>query len=291
MLTTPVALALGFGAGVAVAVVVAALLRARRVVPRRPATASPRARVAPAPPATPEPKAGEHHPSEREVAAAWMQFLRREVTETVGAINSRLAVVKTLIAGLPRDGLGLAQRDVLDRACHELDRAVSATAALHGHVSSTAPKPARPSVTEVRPHVVRTGVILVVDSDDTTRDVIGEVFRSAGHRVLPARDGVEAFTVLQQEPVDCIISETRISRLSGEGLYTQVEQRLPHLARRFVFIAGDTQDPDVREFLERSGRLLIPKPFDVELLVEAVDEVLEAVALETTAQESGTARP
>jgi len=133
------------------------------------------------------------------------------------------------------------------------------------------------------------GVILVVESDDTTREVIGEVFRCAGHRVLPARNGVEAFDVLQQEPVDCIVSETRVSRLSGEGLYTQVEQRLPHLARRFVFISGDTQEPEVRQFLERSGCLLIPKPFDVELLVEAVDEILEAVALGAQGREAGAA--
>jgi CheY-like chemotaxis protein len=287
----PVALALGFGAGVVVASGVAMLLRARQAAPGRRARADvPPVRTGPAAGATREPASGDRQTSEREIAAAWMQFLRREVAETVGAINSRLTVVKALLAGLPRNDLGLPHREALDRVGLELDRAVSATATLHGHVSSTAPEPARPSVSTVRPHVVRTGVILVVESDDTTREVIGEVFRCAGHRVLPARNGVEAFTVLQQEPVDCIISETRVSRLSGEGLYSQVEQRLPHLARRFVFIAGDTQEPGVREFLERSGCLLIPKPFDVELLVEAVDEVLESVAAASPARNRGTAR-
>ena len=288
-MTTPAALALGVVAGVALALVVAGLARSRRrPAPPRSEPSGARAATAPTPTTTPAP-APEHHPSEREVAAAWLQFLRREVGETVGAINSRLTVVKALIGSLPRDDLGLSQRDLLDRASVELDRAVGSTATLHGLVSSTAPKPARPSVTRVRPHVVRAGVILVVESDDTTREVIGEVFRCAGHRVLPARNGVEAFEVLQQEPVDCIVSETRVSRLSGEGLYTQVEQRLPHLARRFVFISGDTQEPEVRQFLERSGCLLIPKPFDVELLVEAVDEILEAVAHGTQGREAGAA--
>jgi CheY-like chemotaxis protein len=293
VLTTPVALTLGFGAGLALAVALILLLRTRDrgAVPRPAAASRPPARVTPALTTMPGPAPADHHPAEREVAAAWMQFVRREVAETVGAINSRLTVVKALIGSVPRDGLGLAQRDALDRACVELDRAVGATATLHGQVSSTAPTPARPSVTKVRPHVVRTGVILVVDPDDVIRDVIGEVFRSAGHRVLPARNGVEAFTVLQQEPVDCIISETRVSRLSGEGLYSQVEQRLPHLARRFVFIAGDTQEPEAREFLERTGCALIPKPFDVELLVEAVDEILEAAADGTPFPAAARPRP
>lgn len=283
-MTTPVALALGFGAGVILALVAAVLLQARqREADARPPVQPP----APAPP--PEPPAIPSPPSEREVAAAWLQFLRREVADTVGAMNTRFTVIKALLAGLPRDNLGLAERETLERVNLELERAVSATATLHGHVSSTAPEPARPSVTSVRPHVVRTGVILVVESDDTTREVIGEVFRCAGHRVLPARNGVEALTLLQQERVDCIISETRVSRLSGEGLYSQIEQRLPHLLRRFVFIAGDTQDQEVRAFLERSGSILIPKPFDVELLVEAVDGVLEAVAAENPSLEDTAA--
>lgn len=286
MLTIPVALTLGFGAGLAVAVALVLLLRTRD----RGVVSRPPVRDTPAPTVMPGPAPAGHHPSEREVAAAWLQFVRREVAETVGAINNRLTVVKTLIAGLPRDDLAPAQRDVLDRVCLELDRAAGATATLHGQVSSAAPTPARPSVTAVRPHEVRPGVILVVDSDDTTREVLGEVFRSAGHRVVPARDGVEAFAVLQAEPVDCIVSETHVSRLGGEGLYAQVEHRLPHLMRRFVFISGDTQEPGIREFLDRSGCLLIPKPFDVELLVEAVNEVLDAAANGTPSPEGGAAR-
>jgi CheY-like chemotaxis protein len=281
-MTIPVALAFGFGAGVLVALAGALLLRGRgaspKPTPSRPASPDAASQAS----ETSESPEGARRLSEREVAGAWMQFLRREVTDTVNAINSRLTVVKALLAGLPREEMALLQRETLDRVALELERAVSATAMLHGHVSSTAPEPARPSVTAPRPHVVRTGVILVVESDDTTRDVIGEVFRCAGHRVLPARNGIEAFALLEREPVDCVISETRMSRLSGEGLYAQVEQHMPHLARRFVFIAGDTQDPEVREFLDRTGCLLIPKPFDVELLVEAVDEVIEAVAATKT---------
>ena len=215
--------------------------------------------------------------SEREVAAVWLQFLRKEVGETVGAVNTRLTAIKALLAALGQDDLSAAQRAALERIGTELDRATAATADLHRQVSSSASAPSRPSVTAVRPHTVRPGVLLVVDSDDTIRDVLGQLFRAAGHRVIPARDGVEAFAILQQEPVDCVISETRVDRLSGEGLYAQVEQRLPHLTRRFVFVSGDTQRPEVRDFLERSGRPVLPKPFDVEMLAEAVNRVLESV--------------
>jgi CheY-like chemotaxis protein len=277
-LTVPEALALGCALGLTVSVVLAVLARRRGRVSKAAAAPPRTARPALLSGAVraPPPRASLAQ-SEREVAAAWLQFLRREVAETVGAVNTRLTAIKVLLVSVGQGDLNDVQRTALDRIGTELERAAAATADLHRQVSSSASAPARLSVTAARPHAVRPGVLMVVDSDDTIREVLGQLFESAGHRVIPARDGVEAFTLLQQEPVDCVISETRVSRLSGEGLYTQVEQRLPHLARRFVFVSGDTQQADVRAFLERSGCPVVPKPFDVELLVEAVHRVLGSV--------------
>lgn len=271
-LTAVEALALGGALGLIVGVVLLVLTRRHRA-----ANPAPVSRAAPPSPARPAPARPSLAQSEREVAAVWLQFLRKEVAETVGAVNTRLTAVKALLGTVGQGDLTAPQLAALERIGTELDRATAATADLHRQVSSSAPAPARPSGGTARPRAVRPGVLLVVESDDTVRDVLGQLFRAAGHRVIPARDGVEAFTILQQEPVDCVISETRVSRLSGEGLYMQVEQRLPHLARRFVFVSGDTQQADVRDFLDRSGRPVIAKPFDVDVLVEAVNEVLETV--------------
>jgi CheY-like chemotaxis protein len=271
-------MALGFCAGLLVALVALFLTRRRRPTAAPGLSAGARAgRATPTPVVAAPDKRASVAQSEREVAAVWLQFLRREVAQTVAAVNTRLTAIKALLAGLSRGDLTDVQRATLERIATELERVTSATADLHRHVSSSATAPARPSVTTVRPHDVRPGVLLVVDPDDSIRDVLGQLFQAAGHRVIPARDGVEAFAMLQREPVDCVISETRIARLSGEGLYAQVEQQLPHLARRFVFVSGDTQQPDVRAFLERAGRPVLPKPFDAELLVEAVNGVLESV--------------
>jgi len=284
-LTTMEAVGLGCCVGLACGLGLLVVTRRRRTPGRRAKAGGQPRSPRGDPPAAP---AAAHSPpaqSEREVAGLWLQFLRKEVAETVGAVNTRLTAVKALLAGLGHGDLSATQRATLERIATELDRATAATADLHRQVSSSSGAPVRPSVTTVRQHEVHPGVLLVVDSDDTMREVLGQLFRAAGHRVVPARDGVEAFTILQQEPVDCVISQTRVSRLSGEGLYAQVEQRLPHLARRFVFVSGDTQQPDVRDFLERCGRPVLPMPFDVELLVEAVNGVLESV------QSGGTGAP
>jgi CheY-like chemotaxis protein len=264
------ALGVGVGGG---AVLATARGRARRR--EVPPPASHAVDPPPTPPRPPAELSAGATPAEREIAVAWLRFLRREVADTVNAINNRLQVIRILASGVDRSKLTTHQVEALNQIDVEVGRAAAATASLHRHVSSATPEPARPSGTLARAERTRHGAILVVEGDDAGREAVGELFRVLGHRVIPARDGVEAFTILQQEPVDCVVADTRRSRLGGIGLYTQVEERLPHVARRFVFMSGDTQEPETRAFLDRVGRPVLPKPYDVRLLIDMVTAVLE----------------
>jgi CheY-like chemotaxis protein len=276
-MTTPMAMLLGVGLGLVIGLLIGWLIRGTRQAAAVPAPGPPPVRRA-ARSSEPAIRPQSADAQEREVAAGWLRFLRQEVADTVNAVNNRLQVIRILAAGVDRTSLDPAQIQALNQIDVEVGRASGSAASLHRHVTSSAPEPSRPSVATARPRAVRSGVILVVEGDDAGREALGQVFRNFGHRVIPARDGLEAFAVLQQEPVDCVITDTRMSRLSGMALYTQVEDRLPTLARRFVFVSGDTQEPDTRAFLERVGCPVLPKPFDVQLLIEAVTEILERPA-------------
>jgi CheY-like chemotaxis protein len=292
--TTPVAFLVGIGVGLVVARIV--VLASRRSTPQR-ASASHDVNDAKTRQSDSLERAGseaqeeqdERKQPEREVAAAWLLFLRREVDNAVAALNNRLTVLKTLAHHMQSEGGAADSRESLQKMLVELDRAVAATAALHKHVSSAAPAPlpAIPSV-GVQPQTSsRAGAILIVESDDGVREVLGRLFQGLGHRVVPARDGVEGFEILQSQRVDCVISATHLSRLSGMGFYNQVEQRLPFAARRFVFICGETQQTDVREFLEQTGCPMVPKPVDVGQLVEAVNGVIAKVVHDPANRRSG----
>jgi CheY-like chemotaxis protein len=272
-MTLPVALLVGLGAGLVLAWIDAFVARRRagRARSRLPAAAEEREQQ--------EQQEDRHAPpqSEREVAAAWLQFLRQEVADTVAGINNRLTVIKTLAHTILRGDGSLKVQDGLEQMLVEVDRAAAATAALQQHVSSTASAPVIPAVADAPARPSRPGAILIVDSDDGVREVLGQLFQSLGHRVVPAHDGVEGFEILQSERVDCVVTATHLSRLSGVGFYTQVEQRLPFASRRFVFICGESQRPDIREFLESTGCPIIPKPLNVAVLVEAVNQVIAKV--------------
>ena len=65
--------------------------------------------------------------------------------------------------------------------------------------------------------------------------------------------------------------------LDGPGLYREVERRHPGLARRFVFLTGDTLSPETREFLEpRRGIPSVTKRFALPEVRLAVERALRA---------------
>jgi CheY-like chemotaxis protein len=237
--------------------------------------------AAPAGPASPPPGPPEKgemalsgKPS-KELATAWVQFLRDEVADAANALNNRLAVIKTLHQRFHGAAAGGEQQHALEQMATEIDRAAAITAKLLSRATSGATDVVPPAFVALSTRARRQGVILVVEDDDGNREAITRLLSSAGHRVIPARDGLEAFSTLELGTVDCVVSDFRMPALGGRGLYEQVEERMPQLARLFVFVTGDYTRPDTREFLEKSGCPVVAKPFQVETLLNAVAAVLE----------------
>ena len=87
-------------------------------------------------------------------------------------------------------------------------------------------------------------------------------------------NGFDAFTVLESVEADCIICDIKLPYLDGRTLFEQVEQRLPHLASRFVFVTGDYTNPGTLSFLKLSGQPYVCKPYELEALLGAVAVIL-----------------
>jgi len=81
---------------------------------------------------------------------------------------------------------------------------------------------------------------------------------------------VAALDLLQRERFDLILTDIRMPRLDGPGLYRELRQRDPGLARRLVFLTGDTLSPDVAQMLAESGLPSVTKPFDLEDVLRVV---------------------
>ncbi len=114
--------------------------------------------------------------------------------------------------------------------------------------------------------------VLIVDDEPAVRDVLESALEAAGYLVQSARDGDEALLMLRTGDFHVVVCDLRLPGVDGTRLYEMMVDERPHLARRFIFITGDTVSPETRDFLQRTGCRSLAKPFRLTQLRQVVAE-------------------
>jgi two-component system NtrC family sensor kinase len=122
----------------------------------------------------------------------------------------------------------------------------------------------------------RAARILVVDDEEEIADLMRAFLETAGYEVLTAESGAVALELLAETEVDAIVSDLRMPDIDGAALWREVRQREPLLARRMLFVTGDTLSPGAQRFLDDAGCTSLDKPFAKKDLLERVKDLLDA---------------
>lgn len=115
--------------------------------------------------------------------------------------------------------------------------------------------------------------ILVVDDDDVLRRTVTRALERAGYRVLGAANGFEARTTLDaEERVDLVIMDLVLPGLEGQEVANLLKAHQPGIP--VLYTSGYTSLDSVRTGAMREGEPFLRKPFEVEELLETVEEIL-----------------
>jgi two-component system NtrC family sensor kinase len=125
------------------------------------------------------------------------------------------------------------------------------------------------------------GRLLVVDDEAEIRHMLAEILTADGHVVEQAEDGRDALARLGEARFDLVISDLIMPKLDGPGLYQELGRRDPGMARRLLFITGDTLSAAARAFLNQVDGPAIEKPFVPTEVRQAVREALARCERET----------
>jgi two-component system NtrC family sensor kinase len=112
--------------------------------------------------------------------------------------------------------------------------------------------------------------ILVVDDEDSIQQLLTGVLEMDGHDVTIARNGREALDRIGREPFDLIISDIKMPVMGGAELHKKLQESGNPLARRLIFITGDTVAPETRRFLQSVENAVLSKPFRLRDVRETV---------------------
>ncbi|HEX5480168.1 MAG TPA: ATP-binding protein [Dehalococcoidia bacterium] len=116
--------------------------------------------------------------------------------------------------------------------------------------------------------------ILVVDDEESIQKLLTGVLEMDGHEVHIATNGREALERVQREPFDLVITDVKMPVMSGPDLYRRLREDGSPLARRVIFITGDTVAPETRGFLQSVENDVLAKPFRLREVREMVRRAL-----------------
>jgi two-component system, cell cycle sensor histidine kinase and response regulator CckA len=115
--------------------------------------------------------------------------------------------------------------------------------------------------------------ILVVEDDDTVRDLVSEVLKQQGHTTLTARNGGDALQLVRQldGKIDLLITDMVMRRIDGSMLSKKMISIWPHIKVLIMSGYGNDviKDGDIKDYA------FLQKPFLPQELIDKVWSVLQ----------------
>jgi PAS domain S-box-containing protein len=115
--------------------------------------------------------------------------------------------------------------------------------------------------------------VLIVDDEPDVVGLLRDVLSARGHEVDTAADGAAALGRLMSRDADAILCDIKMPVMDGIEFHDTLCRERPDLARRVVFVTGDTVSPATSAFLAAAGRPAVSKPFTESSILEALASV------------------
>ena len=117
--------------------------------------------------------------------------------------------------------------------------------------------------------------ILVVDDEESIRELVSDFLTNEGYSVTTAENGIAALGELQRDSYDLLITDLVMPKMGGVELLDWLWEK--ELKINTLIITGSPLD-DIAEYLKYRGALAcIPKPFPLNHLSHMVQKGLTQV--------------
>jgi len=116
-------------------------------------------------------------------------------------------------------------------------------------------------------------VALLVEDEPAVVDFMITLFGTIGWRVDVAEGARSALEHIRSRHYDLVVSDMRLPEGSGEEFFRGAVAHDPGIARRFVFMTGDTAHEGGWSFLQGTTVPVLEKPFPPARFLEVVQQV------------------
>jgi CheY-like chemotaxis protein len=117
--------------------------------------------------------------------------------------------------------------------------------------------------------------ILVIDDEPLLVDLMVHLLSLLGYQVDSAFDHQEASGRLKDQSYDLIFLDMKMPMMDGKAFYRKINEYIPTLAKRIVFLTGDVGNEETFKFIQETKNLYIGKPFTVKEMRELLSRFFQ----------------
>lgn len=115
--------------------------------------------------------------------------------------------------------------------------------------------------------------ILIVEDDDTARELVRMTLERRGYEVVVAENGVEGYDLIVQSPVDLVITDIHMPSADGTQLVRHIRDT-PAIASTPILVVTGYGTGGATFTLAQGADAYEPKPLDPQTLLTTVERLL-----------------
>jgi CheY-like chemotaxis protein len=116
--------------------------------------------------------------------------------------------------------------------------------------------------------------ILIAEDERDIRELVAFTLKFAGHEVVQAANGEEAYLLAQKELPDLVLSDVRMPKMTGHEACRMIKTNPATQHIPVVFLSAKGQESEVQSGLSAGADEYMLKPFAPDQLTRKVAEVL-----------------
>ena len=114
--------------------------------------------------------------------------------------------------------------------------------------------------------------VLVVDDNESVREVLTIMLSRRGYRCESATNGIEAVEKVRQSDFDAVVTDLQMPEMDGIGLTRELHQHFSDLP--VMIMTGQSDDSLVESAMSAGARGLLSKPFEISELLMRLQKML-----------------
>jgi two-component system, response regulator YesN len=107
--------------------------------------------------------------------------------------------------------------------------------------------------------------VLIVDDHPSMALSLADVLEAKGFIVHAASSGAEALVILQEHPVDILLTDVIMPEMNGVALYREAKKIKPRLTT--FLMTAYSADALIEQGMKEGIKTVLNKPLDIELLI------------------------